>query len=179
MSETPKQPGKKNAILDQIGRLTDKEQLTAVIQTAQARLEEMTKGKGEIHLILRKGEWVAATPPVNGRRKTIAKLGPKLSPAAVLAVAAEPAPEKADFELPKVEGATQRQQEPDRISWWEDEEGNRRYYDRPAYDQVKAAWDKRNKLANDPLALAYGLSGEAIEKLRQLEAEGYRLVWQA
>jgi hypothetical protein len=178
MSETAKQPAKKNTILDQIGRLNDKEQLTAILQAAQARLEALEKGQKEVHLALRKGEWVATTPPVNGRRKTIAKLGPKLSPAAVLEVAAEKSPEKADFELPKIEGATQRQQEPDKVSWWEDEGGNRRYYDRPAYDQVKAAWDKRNKLANDPLALAYGLSGEAVEKLRQLEAEGYRLVWQ-
>lgn len=178
MSETPKQPSKKNAILEQIGRLNDKAQLAAVIQAAQARLEELEKGKGEIHLILRKGEWVAATPPVNGRRKTIAKLGPKLSPAVVLELAAEKSPEKADFEIPKLEGAAQRQQEPDRVGWWEDEGGNRRYYDRPAYDEAKAAFDQRHQLANDPLALAYGLSGEAVAKLRQLEAEGYRLVLQ-
>lgn len=166
------------ALKEQVNELSDKEQLSAVIQAAQARLDEVAKGKGELHLVLRKGEWVATTPPVNGRRKVIARLGLKLAPAAAFQLAQEKSPEMADYELPKVEAATQRQQEPDKIGWWQDEAGNRRYYDRPAYDQHKAAWQKRHELANDPLALAYGLSGEAIEELRQLQAEGYQLVLQ-
>lgn len=154
-----------------------KEELQALAAAIQARLEELERDKGELYLTLHKGEWYATMPPQpDGRRRIVARLGPKLSPAAALKQAKEPAPDIAAFELPKVEAAKIKAHQPDKVGWWEDNKGNRRYYDRPAHDQARALWRKGHDLANHPLAIALGLTCGGVEKLIQLEAAGYRLV---
>jgi hypothetical protein len=163
-------------ILQEIANLTDKDQLAAIARAVECRLEELERNKGELCILLHKGEWYATAPPApDGRRRVVAKLGPKLSPAAVLKQAKEPAPAMEAFELSRPEANRIKEKEPDKVGWWEDGRGNRRYYDQPAYNQARALWKKGHDLANHPLALAYGLSREGVAKLVGLEAAGYRL----
>jgi hypothetical protein len=153
------------------------EELATLAQVIQARLEELERDKGELYLTSHKGEWYATSPPQpDGRRRIIAKLGPKLTPAAALKQAREKAPEIESFELPKLQAAQLKEKEPGKVGWWEDKQRNRHYYDQPAYNQARALWKKGHDLANHPLAMAFGLTCGGVEKLIQLEAAGYRLV---
>lgn len=167
---------KNQQIIEAIGKM-GREELAALALAIQARIDELERDKGELYLTLHKGEWYATMPPQpDGRRRVITKLGPKLSPAAALKQAREKPPEMEAFELPKSDAARIKTNQPDRVGWWEDGRGNRRYYDRPAHDQARSLWRKGHDLANHPLAIALGLTCRGVEKLVKLEADGYRLV---
>jgi len=52
----------------------------------------------------------------------------------------------------------------------------RRYYCVPEYEEARAGWHRWKSLANDPLSMAFGISVAGMEKLRELEEAGYRIL---
>lgn len=151
------------------------EELEKVIMAAQKRLTYLTQAKGELQLILVNGEYVLR---LKGTSKGI-KLGEPLSPAAALRQANTPAPAPADFELPKDKALQQMNRAPNSVGWWEPDDqpavSKRRYYLVEPYDEARAAWHEKHKLASDPLALVYHLPLDAVKRIRDLEKEGYTI----
>jgi hypothetical protein len=154
----------------------NQEELERVIAAAQKRLAYLNQPKGELQLTLVNGVYVLR---LRGTSKGI-KLGEPLSAAAALRQANNPAPTPADFELPKAHALQQMNRTPNSIGWWEpnDQPGpaHRRYYLVEPYDEARAAWHEKHKLASDPLALVYHLPLDAVKRIRDLEQEGYTIV---
>ncbi|MCA9936560.1 MAG: hypothetical protein KC415_21645 [Anaerolineales bacterium] len=166
-------------IRDKIQSLNDTDQLTAIITLAQERLEYL-RSKPAIYLVVKNGNWYAVQNKDNPELRQVVLLGRRLPPAEVLARARKAAPTPLDFEIDKVEADRRRMTSREHIGWVEEPVGkigiNRRYYSVPDYDKALTAYRRWRDLAMNPLAMAYGLTVEAMEKIVRWETAGHTII---
>lgn len=166
-------------ILNGIAKQTDRELLQAIVTAAQARLEEL-EDRGPIHIVLHKEQWFAVQDMDDKARRKVTKLGPRLSPPAVMERLQTPPPLPLGFELSKDVARRRQQSDPQSVGWVDEsyDHSQRRYFDKPAYDRALADYKEWKQHAHDPLAIAYGFTVEAMRIIQQLhDYGGYAVVY--
>lgn len=149
----------------------DKDALREIIQEATEYLAALEQGAGTLLLVCKNDRWFAVFP---SKRRAL-ELGPRLSDAAVLRRANQPPPSPAQFEITAAEAKRRRNQNPELVGRWEDNNRNNRYYDQPAYAKARAAYTTWHKLAGDVLATSLNLTLDAVKQIRLLESRGYKI----
>jgi hypothetical protein len=161
-------------ILAGIGRISDPDLLQAIVQTAQDRLGQLQQQRPRVTITFQ-GEtvWAQISGP-DGEEKQ-QRLGDRLTAAAALENAATPPPHAADYELTSAQAHQIRQRDRERVGWWEDDAGQRRYYDVPAHDAARKEWHAISTAARDPRALAYRLPMGVIQAIQKWEGDGWEV----
>lgn len=158
-----------------ISKLENKQALETISTAVKTRLDELTRPKGQLHLQLIDGVWVALE--ATGKQTT---LGKQLTMTEVLKQLREKQPTPTDFELTANQAATLRAKEPERVGWWHDSTNGQyltHYYDIPPFQDALARWKQNQALAHDPITTTFRMSLETVRQLRQLEESGYDIVY--
>lgn len=163
-------------ITNYITRLENKDDLQTIAHAIQKRLAELEKQKGILKLTLIDGVWYALGVEAEDGKKPGITLGRQLSLAESLKQAREPRPTMQQFELLPKEAKAYRDRDPSCVGWWYDNGSHvPKFYHIPRFDEANGKWKRQNELAHDPVAMAYRLSVEGMEKLKRLENEGYKI----
>jgi hypothetical protein len=164
-------------IIAEIQTLTDQKQLEEIINAAQNRLQNLRQPR-TIHLVLHRNHWYGVEE--RDGKKMATPLGRRLTPAEVLANARNTGPTALDFEISKEEADRRHLAEREAIGWVEEDTPagvNHRYYIVPDYEQARAEWRVWRGLAQDPIAMAYGIGVEGMGRLCRLVEGGCEVVY--
>lgn len=167
------------SIIEHIKQLNDKIQLQVIITTAKNRLEELENQKGKVFLVLKGDSWYAVLPPDSENRVREKLLCYRLTPSQVLKQAKPKPPQQEDFEIPAEDALKLQRTNTQDVGWWEEMINGkevRRFFLFHDYKVKEAEYKETYKLGNDTVALTYGLTIEAIKRLRYLEQLGYEIV---